>query len=237
MSALTLRAATVPGRIAEISLQLAAGSVVGLVGPNGSGKSTLLQFAAGLLGGDGEVLWSERRIESISPLERGRIAAWVPQEAHFEFGFPVRSVVAQGRFAHGDDAKGVAEALAKFDLLDLADRPVNRLSGGERHRVLLARATVTRAPLQFWDEPLGALDVRHALETTRIARDLAAQGATVVLSLHDLRLAQSLDSVVVLYRGRLRAVGPPEQVLTAGLLLDVFGVQAGYGRSLTLEIP
>lgn len=237
MNALEISHGTVPGRLTDVSLKLAPGMLAGLVGPNGSGKSTLLQLAAGILPGAGDIKWAGRALGEISMFERGRCAAWVPQEVHFEFGFTVRAVVAQGRFAHGDDGRGVAEALARFDLTALAERPVTRLSGGERQRVLLARAFVTEAPLQLWDEPLAALDVRHALEGLKLAGELARGGRTMLFSLHDLRLAHCLDVVIVLHEGRLRAIGPPQDVLTPELLLSVFGVRARTTPGLTLELP
>lgn len=237
VNALSIERATVPGRVAEVSLQLAPGTLAGLVGPNGSGKSTLLQVAAGLLPAGGEVRWDGQALPEIEVLERGRRAAWVPQEARFEFGFSVRSVVAQGRFAHGDDEQGVDAALARLDLTTLAHRPVNRLSGGERQRVLLARALATRARLQLWDEPLAPLDPRHALEVLMLGRELANAGGTLLFSLHDLRVAHCLDVVVVLYEGRLRAAGKPEQVLTPELLREVFGVRARTAPGLSIELP
>lgn len=237
MNALELIGVGVPDRLHEVSLALAPGTVAGLVGPNGSGKSTLLQVAAGLLPGGGTVRWGGRPLGEISVIDRGRSTAWVPQEAQFEFGFTVRSVVAQGRYAHGDDECGVEEALARLDLTGLADRPVNRLSGGERHRVLLARALATAAPLQLWDEPLAALDVRHALEVLVLAGEIKLAGRTLLLSLHDLRIAHCLDVIVVLHAGRLRAVGPPAAVLTPPLLREVFGVQAEVVPSLVVKLP
>jgi iron complex transport system ATP-binding protein len=237
MNALELIDVTVPDRLDRASLQLAPGTLAGLVGPNGSGKSTLLQAAAGVLPGRGGVNWFGRKLSGIGPLERGRLAAWVPQEAHFEFGFSVRSVVAQGRFAHGDDEAGVDDALARFDLVALADRPVTQLSGGERHRVLLARALATDAPLQLWDEPFAALDVRHALKGLRLATELTRAGRTVLLSLHDLRLAHGLAMVAVMQAGRIRAFGPPARVLDPEILREVFGVRAHTAPGLTLELP
>lgn len=237
MNALTLKNVSVPGRLEDVSLELPAGSLVGLVGPNGSGKSTLLQAAAGLLPVRGEVRRAGERVDKLPIMERARLTSWVPQEARFEFGFPVRAVVQQGRYAHGDDEAGVEEALARFDLTALAERPVNRLSGGERQRVMLARALVTRAPLQLWDEPLAPLDPRHGLEVLMLANELKQGGATVVMSLHDLRAAHCLDLVVVLAGRRLRAVGRPQDVLTPELLRDVFGVRARTGETLILELP
>ena len=169
--------------------------------------------------------------------ERGRRLAWVGQEAHFEFAFPVREVVAQGRYAWGDDLSGVAEALAELDLTHLAERPVTRLSGGERHRVGLARALATGAPLQLWDEPVAQLDVRHALEVMRLARHLADGGGTVLVSLHDLRAAYRFDRVLVLDRGRLVGNGAPHEVLTAPLIRTVFRVEATFVESLVPELP
>jgi len=235
--ALELLHVSVRGRLDDVSVTVHPGTMVGLIGPNGSGKSTLLQVAAGVLPPAGTVTWSARALGDIPILERGALTTWTPQEARFEFGFSVRAVVAQGRFAHGDDDRGVAEALTRFDLDTLADRPVNQLSGGERQRVLLARALATAAPLQLWDEPLAALDVQHALRVLVLARELATAGSTVVLSLHDLRVAHCLDQVIVLHERRVRAAGRPDAVLTPDLLHDVFGVRARTAPGLILELP
>jgi iron complex transport system ATP-binding protein len=237
MSALELSNVAVAGRLEALSLALEPGQLVGLVGPNGSGKSTLLSVAAGLLDGGGKVRWSGRDLDEVAMMERGRMATWVPQEARFEFGFTVRSVVGQGRYAFADDGKGVDEALARMELEALADRPVNRLSGGERYRVLLARALVTGVPLHLWDEPLAALDVRHALEVLVLARELTQAGATIFFSLHDLRIAHCMDRLVMLDRGVLQAVGTPEEVLTASRVMAVFGVSMSTAPGLILKLP
>ncbi|HEX7554492.1 MAG TPA: ABC transporter ATP-binding protein [Geothrix sp.] len=235
--ALHASALSVPGRLEAVSLELGPGELVALVGPNGAGKSTLIQALAGLLPAEGTVSWNGQLLSDILFSERGRLLAWVGQEAHFEFAFPVRAVVAQGRYAWGDDPSGVAEALAELDLTHLAERPVTRLSGGERHRVGLARALATRAPIQLWDEPVAQLDVRHALEVMRLARRLADGGGTVVVSLHDLRAAYRFDRVLVLDRGSLVGNGQPHDVLTAGLIRQVFRVEATFVESLVPELP
>ncbi|PTY08140.1 ABC transporter ATP-binding protein [Opitutaceae bacterium EW11] len=237
VNALEVTAASVTGRLGEVTLSLPRGVLAGLIGPNGSGKSTLLQVAAGLLHSPGSIRWAGRPLQEIPVMERGRMTHWVPQEARFEFGFSVRSVVAQGRYAWGDDENGVDEALARVDLSKLAHRPVNRLSGGERQRVLLARALANGAPLQLWDEPLAQLDPRHVLEVLSIARGLTEKGKTMLFSLHELRAAYRLDIIVVLHQGRLRAAGPPQEVLTPELLNDVFGIRARTGSGLIFELP
>jgi iron complex transport system ATP-binding protein len=235
--ALHARALSVPGRLAEVSLDLGPAELVAVVGPNGAGKSTLLQALAGLLPCQGLIQWNGQPLAQVPVMERGRRLAWVAQEALFEFAFPVREVVAQGRFAWGDDLTGVEEALAELDLTHLADRPATQLSGGERHRVGLARALATGAPVQLWDEPVAQLDVRHALEVMRLARRLADAGGTVVVSLHDLRAAYRFDRVLALDKGRLVGNGPPHDVLTASLLREVFRVEATFVESLVPELP
>lgn len=236
-AALSARDLCVPGRLAGLSVAFPAASLTAVVGPNGAGKSTLMQALAGLLKAEGEIEWNGLPLRRIGFLDRGRRLAWVGQESQADFAFPVREVVAQGRFAWGDDGAGVEKALATFDLGGLADRPVTRLSGGERRRVFLARALACGAPIQLWDEPTANLDVRHALEVQALARSLSQHGSTVLLSLHDIRAAYRFDRVLVLHQGRLAADGPPHEVLTAPLIREVFRVEARFLESLVPELP
>jgi iron complex transport system ATP-binding protein len=170
-------------------------------------------------------------------LDRGRMLAWLGQESHAEFAFPVSEVVAQGRHAWGDDGQGIQEAMEALDIAHLAERSITQLSGGERRRVFLARALATRAPIQLWDEPTSSLDPRHALEVLALAQGLARSGSTVLVSLHDLRQAMGFDQVLVLDQGRLTGHGPPHRVLTPDLIRRVFQVEAQYGNGLLLELP
>ncbi len=227
----------VPSRLEPVTLELGSGEMVAMVGPNGAGKSSLIQALAGLLPAQGLIAWNGQSLSHIAAAERGRRLAWVGQDALFEFAFPVCEVVAQGRFAWEDDPTGVAEAMSLLDLTHLADRPVTRLSGGERHRVALARALATGAPIQLWDEPVAQLDVRHALEVLRLARRLTEGGGTVMVSLHDLRAAYRFDRVLVLDQGRLVGNGKPHDVLTAPLIREVFRVEATFVESLVPELP
>ena len=226
---------TLGARLRDLTLQLDPGLMVAVVGPNGAGKSTLLQVLAGLLKAQGSIRWNGRELARIPFLERGRTLAWLGQESHAEFAFPVREVVAQGRHAWGDDGQGVEAALAALDITHLRDRPITQLSGGERRRVFLARALATGAPLQLWDEPAASLDVRHGLEVLHLARRLA--GSTLLVSLHDLRTALCFDRVLVLDQGSLVGYGPPEQVLTPELIQAVFQVRALKAEAMVLELP
>ncbi len=228
---------SVPGRLQAVDLAVGAGEVVGVLGPNGAGKSTLLAGLAGLLLHRGRVWWMGRELVHIPFLERGRTLAWLGQESAADFAFPVRDVVAQGRYAWQDDGVGVEEALKALDIVHLAERPITQLSGGERRRVFLARALATGAPIQLWDEPASNLDVRHALEVQSLARRLGSEGHTVLVSLHDLRAAYRFSRVLVLDRGVLVADGDPHRVLTAELLRNVFRIQARFVTSLVPELP
>lgn len=238
--ALSATALTVPGRLEALDLSLAPGQLVAVLGPNGAGKSTLLQALAGLLPFQGQVQWQGEELSRIPFLDRGRRLAWLAQDTHVDFAFPVEQVVQQGRYAHGEDHPNgvVGDLLARLDLQHLAQRPVTRLSGGERQRVFLARALATEAPIQLWDEPLAQLDVRHALEVLALAKTLTQQGHTVLMTIHDLRLALCMDRVLLLDRGRLRAQGTPDTVLTEAMIHEVFRVQARRTLpALTLELP
>jgi iron complex transport system ATP-binding protein len=234
---LTAEGLILGSRLRDLSLHLEPGLMVAVVGPNGAGKSTLLQVLAGLLQAQGRILWNGRELSRIPFLERGRTLAWVGQESHAEFAFPVREVVGQGRHAWGDDGQGVEAALDALDIGHLRDRPITQLSGGERRRVFLARALATGAPLQLWDEPTASLDVRHGLEVLKLAKQLAVGGSTLLVSLHDLRTALCFDRVLVLDRGARVGFGPPEEVLTPELIHAVFRVQARKAQALTLELP
>jgi iron complex transport system ATP-binding protein len=228
---------TVDGRLLGASLDVGAGECVAVLGPNGAGKSTLLRVLAGLLRASGSVHWSGRELRGIPYLERGRLCAWLGQESAAEFAFPVRDVVSQGRFAHGDDGKYVDEAIAALDISHIAGRPITELSGGERRRVFLARALATGAPIQLWDEPTSSLDVRHALEVYALTQRLADAGACVLVSLHEIRAAYRFGRVVVLDNGRIVVDGPPHEVLTAPLIRQVFRVEARFVTSLVPELP
>jgi iron complex transport system ATP-binding protein len=236
-SVLAAQGLTLGDRLRDLSLSLEPGLLVAVVGPNGAGKSTLLQVLAGLLPAQGRIQWHGRELARIPFLERGRALAWLGQESQAEFAFPVHEVVAQGRHAWGDDGHGVEAALAALDIGHLRDRPITQLSGGERRRVFLARALATGAPLQLWDEPTASLDVRHGLEVLKLAKGLTLEGATLLVSLHDLRTAFCFDRVLVLDQGALVGYGPPEQVLTPELIHAVFRVQARMAETLILELP
>lgn len=218
----------------DVSLHLDGGEFVGLVGPNGSGKTTLLRALTGLLKlRRGEVRLDGKALGELDRAEIARRLAFVPQNEPRLFEFSVRDVVLMGRHARRSRSAAVTEedhaivtrALASADLLDVAERPITEMSGGEHRRTLFARALAQDSPALLVDEPTAHLDVAHQWDTLRICRRLAdLQGVAVLAALHDLNLAAEFcDRLVLLHHGRIIADGPPSTVLTDEFLGRVYG--------------
>lgn len=211
------------------SFSLEQGEVVGLIGPNGAGKSTLMRATLGLISATGTCsLWS------LSSDERAKAVAWLPQERHVAWNLTVEAIVGFGRIPHAvgrstskiKDLDAIHQAMDDAKVLDLANRDILSLSGGEKARVLLARALAQEAPLLIADEPIAALDPAHQITTMEIFKKRARQGHAVLTSLHDLSLAaQWCDRVLVMHNGQIRAAGTPQDVLSDPLLEHVFGVR------------
>jgi iron complex transport system ATP-binding protein len=225
----------------SVDFGLAAGELVGLLGPNGAGKTTLLRALAGLQPlARGDVRLLDRDVHEYADAERARRLAYLPQDGQCHWPMPVAQVVALGRLPHrapwaalpaADDA-AVQRALAATDVAHLASRAVTELSGGERARVLLARALAVEAPVLLADEPVAGLDPAHQLGVMELLKSRALSGAAVVVTLHDLTLASRYcDRLLLLSEGRSMADGIPESVLTAENLRQVYGVEAFYGQT------
>jgi iron complex transport system ATP-binding protein len=215
----------------EVTLDVRAGEVLGVVGPNGAGKSTLLGLLAGdLTASSGTVEVDGAPLERWSAAELGMRRAVLLQANAVAFPFPVAEVVRMGRAPWqgtpgelADDA-AVDAALVTTELTDLADRPLPQLSGGEQARAALARALAQDTGLVLLDEPTAALDLHHAEAALLHVRALADAGRAVVVVLHDLDLAGAhADRVALVGDGQLVACGPPSQVLTEDLLSSTYG--------------
>ena len=201
------------------------GELVGLVGPNGAGKTTLLHAISGAVEPDrGQVLVEGDDVRALSAAAVSRRIAVVPQETTLHFSFSVRQLVEMGRHPHRSrfelptsrDRRLVDDAMERTRVARFAERTIDEVSGGERQRVLLARALAQDAPVLLLDEPTASLDLQHAVETMTLVRDLVDEGRTAVAAIHDLELAARFcDRVVVLAGGAVVAAGPPERVLDA----------------------
>ncbi|MEU4213471.1 ABC transporter ATP-binding protein [Streptomyces sp. NPDC026206] len=219
--------------VEDITLRAGSGQVVGLVGPNGSGKSTLLRCVyRALRPAAGRVLLDGDDLHALTAREGARRLAALPQESGGEFDFTASEVVAMGRLPHQSaagrvtaaDTSACATALERVGAAHLAGRGFLTLSGGEKQRVLIARALAQQPRVLVLDEPTNHLDIAQQLEVLALVR---ASGLTVLTALHDLNLAAShCDVLYVIAGGRIVASGPPHSVLTAALLAEVFGVRA-----------
>jgi iron complex transport system ATP-binding protein len=221
----------------DLSLTVERGEILALVGPNGSGKSTALAtLGRALVPRIGTVLLDGEDTRHLARKTFARRVARLPQHPECPEGLTVEELVASGRHPHrgflkplGDaDRSAVREALRAVDVLDLRQRKVETLSGGERRRVWLAMVLCQDAALLLLDEPTAALDLRHQREVLDLlARLNHARGVTIVVVLHDLEHAASLaHRIAILHRGRLYEVGAPRVCLRPDMLRDVFGVDA-----------
>jgi iron complex transport system ATP-binding protein len=216
-----------------VSLDIAAGRCTAILGPNGAGKSTLLHLLLGTLRPTaGTVRFAGRAVHEWGRRELARRVGVLPQQEEVVFPLTVRELVAMGRYPHlgawqregASDRDAVEAAMARCDVLHLAERAVGTLSGGERQRARLARALAQQPGALVLDEPTAALDVKHEMGIFELLPALGRQGATVLVVTHHLNLAaRYADRLVLLHEGRVAADGPPASVLTREIVERVYG--------------
>ena len=223
----------------DVSIEVGEGEFFVLLGPSGSGKSTLLRVLAGLWSPQaGSVLMDGVPLGTLSRSAIARRIGFLPQDTRCDFAFTVEEMVAMGRHPHrgrpDEHARGRQAsdaAIAACGLAHLRQRPVDRLSGGERHRVAIARCLASEPQTLLLDEPTAHLDLQHALDIFALGRSLAESGRAVVIATHDVStVARVATTGIVLSRGRLVGAGPLPDVLTTNLCRDVFGVERHDAR-------
>ena len=246
LSAHGLTAGYTPGApvLRNVSLEVAAGELLAIVGPNGSGKSTLLRLLGGAMRPwEGTVELQGRALHSIERRELARQIATVAQENTVAFRFTVLEIVLMGRAPHlgafrfesRRDLAIAQAALDRFDLLTLAHRHIEELSGGERKRVFLARALTQEPNVMLLDEPTAFLDLKHVVGIFTRFRELASsRGLAVVATLHDLNAAAAYaDRVMLLKAGEVVGYGSPAEVLTESNLRSVYETEIYVGTNPT----
>ncbi|MEO1324617.1 MAG: ABC transporter ATP-binding protein, partial [Pseudomonadota bacterium] len=230
------------------SFSLSPGEFTVLLGPNGAGKTSLIRSALGLVKPtSGAASLAGKDTTRLSPIERARSIAYLPQIRQLAWPNVVRDVVALGRFSHGAalgrlkgaDAAAVDQAIAACDLGPLADRQADTLSGGELARMHCARAFASEAPLLVADEPIAALDPRHQFRILDLIADYVARGGGALVVLHDIALAARYASRLIWMKdGEIVADGAPELTLTSERLEAVYGVRAKVdGVHVDIEGP
>jgi iron complex transport system ATP-binding protein len=226
--------------IDDVSLEIPTGALVGILGPNGSGKTTLLRLLAGTLRPtSGTVRFEGEDLGRIPRHLLARRCAVVPQETQLAFEYSALEIVLMGRYPHlgafeverPEDMTSALRALEATGTRDLAERPFQTLSGGEKQRVIIASAlaqldTGGRDGLLLLDEPTASLDLRYQIELAQLIRRLHAErAATIVLSTHDLHFAATLcDEVILLREGRVLSRGVADDVITPSRIAELYGV-------------
>lgn len=220
-----------------ISLNAAAGEIIGILGPNGAGKSTLIKVMAGILRAQrGSVAIEGSQIESLPKRLLAQKIAVVSQVNTVPFSFSAIEIVLMGRAPHlpmlgfesARDLEIARAAMRQTDCLEFAPRNVNELSGGERQRIFLARALAQEPKILLLDEPTTFLDIGHQMSFLRtIGRLNRERRVTIIAAMHDLNLACAFCGRIVLLRdGRVCADGDPKSVITGKLVAEVFGTGA-----------
>ncbi|MFK7993574.1 MAG: ABC transporter ATP-binding protein [Granulosicoccus sp.] len=234
--------------IDNLSFDVKAGEVLGLIGPNGAGKSTVLATMAGIDTPDaGTIHIDNRDITSLSASDRAQSIGWVEQLGTVHWPLSVERLIMLGRIPHlppwgkatTADHEAVEDAIAKADCTSIRQRQVPTLSGGERARVLLARALAAEPTLLFADEPVSSLDLSHQLQTMQLLCDYAGEQRAVVVVMHDLSLAvRYCHRLVLMHKGEIVAVGEPAAVLSNQNIADVYGVSVVTGcQSVPWVVP
>lgn len=227
---------TIGGRslLQDVSLEARRGELLAIVGPNGAGKTTFLKAVACLFPFTGGLEWDGKAIAAMSTAARAKQMAYLPQGHIAHWPITAREVVTIGRAPFASsltrlsqaDRAAIDEALDAVDAAPFAERPITTLSGGERARIMLARALAVGAPLLLADEPVTSLDPAHQLGVMDILAGQAKAGRLVIAISHDLILAaRYADRVLVLNGGAAVAIGAPQEVLTPSLLREVFQVE------------
>ncbi|EMA47547.1 heme ABC transporter ATP-binding protein [Halococcus saccharolyticus] len=226
--------------VSDATLTVDRGEIVGLVGPNGAGKTTLLGAINGLVDPtDGSVRIAGDDVAELSARAIARRVATVPQETSLSFSFPVREVVAMGRTAYrsrferasATDREHTRRAMERTGIKRFADRAIDEVSGGERQRVVLARALCQDPEALLLDEPTASLDINHQVRTLSLVREFVADGRAALCAIHDLSLAARFcDRLALLADGRVVATGSPEAVLTEAHVERAFDADAAVTR-------
>ena len=226
--------------LSGISLTVHRGEMLAILGPNGSGKSTVLKILSAVLRGRGEVKLAGRNIRAYNRRELSRLFAVVPQESPIAFPYTVSEIVLMGRasfhnplaFEGKGDLEIARRSMELTDTWSLAERYLHELSGGEKQRVLIARALAQEPQLLLLDEPSAFLDLKHQVQILDLLRALNhEQGLTVIAALHDLNLAAHyFERLFMLQDGKIFKDGTPGEVLTEKNVYDVYGIKVRVRR-------
>jgi iron complex transport system ATP-binding protein len=228
-----------------VSARIEKGEMVGLLGPNGSGKTTLLKIISGVLPASDNVKIDDRKIGSYNRRELSRLFAVVPQEHAINFPYTVTEIVLMGRASHHSslalegkkDLEVARQSMELTETLASADRYLHELSGGEKQRVIIARALTQEPGILLLDEPSAFLDLRHQVHTLKLMRRLNRERQlTIIAAMHDLNLAALFFPRLLMLRdGKIYRDGAPAEVLTEETIFEVYGIRVRVRQDSTGE--
>ncbi len=220
----------------DLSLQIGRGEFLGVIGPNGSGKTTLLKILCRLLSPQhGSVLFEGLPLEKMTRSEIAKQIAVVPQESYTLYPFLVMEIVLMGRtpylghlmFERPRDLEIARRAMEWTETLSISDRSIDEISGGERRRVLIARALAQEPKVILLDEPTANLDLHHQVEFLNLLLTLNREkGLTIFMASHDLNIAAEFcDRLILLQKGGIFRAGTPSEVITRENIESVYGCE------------
>jgi iron complex transport system ATP-binding protein len=224
MTSLVAWQVALTGRLQPTNLEISAGEMVALVGPNGGGKTSLLRALARIEDAGGEVLIDGEEVDAAPPARRPRLLSFLPASREVTWPIAARDVIALGLAE--PNLERIEELIDQLELEALADRPVDRLSTGERARVLTARALAARPKLLLLDEPLSNLDPYWVLRFFDLFQAAADSGQAVLVSLHDLSLLPRFRRALLVADGQLQMDEAPAGMMPSERFEEIFRVRA-----------
>jgi iron complex transport system ATP-binding protein len=221
----------------KITFEANEGNLIGIIGPNGSGKTTLLKTLSRVLKPAGGLIFlNGTDLSKLTPKDIARDLAVVPQDTSVNFDFTAFEVVLMGRTPHigrlkkeGEGDRGIAlDAMRLTDTIDLKDRLITTLSGGERQKVIIAKALAQEPKILLLDEPTANLDIKNQIEIMELIKEAVVEkGITAIMAIHDINLAaRYCNEMIMLKKGRIFDAGQPKSVLNQKNIKEVFGVRS-----------
>ena len=224
----------------DVGIELNKGEVLSIVGPNGAGKTTLLKCIVGIVKQEkGTISIDGKDASRMKRMALARCVGYVPQSSPSKFPITVFDAVLMGRRPYitwkpsEKDLEMVADIIKSMDLEDIALRDFDQLSGGQKQKVLLARAVAQDTAYLLLDEPTSNLDLKHQMEVMEMIFSMVkSNGVAAILAMHDLNLASRFsDRMMMLNRGRIFCIGKPQEVITVENIRAVYGVEATISQN------